>query len=96
MVWFLVVYVKQMKLQRLKDSELVVMDEEADRDGLTRNSKMSCSIFAEYERYFFACVDFDDIQCIWPPRQQYKGTSKGKEDEFIRNMEVSNPATLCR
>ena len=96
LVWFLVVHVKQMKLQRLKDSELVVMDEEADRDGLTSNSTMSYSIVAEYEKYYFVSVDLDDIEFIWPPRQQSKGTSKGQEDDLIRKYGGFQPGNVVR
>ena len=74
-----------MKLQSLKDSEVVFMDEEADASGLQRNSNMSYSTVAAYDNYILACVDFDDIEFFWPPREQNgKGRSKGREDGGIR------------
>ena len=48
LVWFLLVFVKQMKIQRMKDSE-VVMQEEADKENITRNSTVSYSTLAKYE-----------------------------------------------
>ena len=78
-VWFLVVFVKQMKIQHRKDSE-VVLKEEAEMEKITGGSTVSYSILAQYENYVFAAINFEDVQFIWPSRQKPKGKSKGEED----------------
>ena len=96
-VWFLVVYVKQMKLERLKDTEVVFMTEEADASGLQRNSNMSYSIVAEYDNYIVACIDFDDIEFFWPPRAQHgKARSKENEDKEMRLYGGLKPGNLVQ
>ena len=82
MVWFLVVYVKQMKLQRFKDTEIVNMVKEANASGLQQNSNMKYSIVADYNTYIMACIDFNHIEFLWPPRNRHgKGRNKGHEDD---------------
>ena len=83
LIWFLFVFAKQMTLQRMKSSE-VVMPEEAEKEYLTRTSTVSYTTPAKYENYVFASIVFDDIQFVWPTRKQHIGKSKGQEDETKR------------
>ena len=77
LVWFLLVFLKQMKIQRMKDSE-VVMQEEADKEYIIANSTVSYSTLAKYEDYLFASINFDDVHFIWPTRKYFKGKVRGK------------------
>ena len=78
LVWFLVVFMKQMKVQRLKDDK-VVIQEELDERYLSGVSMMSYAILATYTEYVFASIHFDNVSFIRPSQRQLKGKSKGQQ-----------------
>ena len=83
-------------MQRFKENEAVVIWEHAAARGLQTNSNMTYSIVSEYNNYIVVCVDFDDIEFFWPPRNQNKGKGKRSDDDEVEYFGGFTPGNVVQ